>query len=123
MRAEDTAFRTIVDVPKWTNPMRRDHRFVLLGSCFAQNIGEYFQSYGLNTVCNPLGVTYNPASISIQVHNALENEELKGENESGRDRHGIGFHLNRKRKIRKGKENKGKGEKKKEKGANFSFKA
>ena len=81
MRAEDTAFRTIVDVPKWTNPMRRDHRFVLLGSCFAQNIGEYFQSYGLNTVCNPLGVTYNPASISIQVHNALENEELKGENE------------------------------------------
>lgn len=81
MRAEDTAFRTIVDVPKWTNPMRRDHRFVLLGSCFAQNIGEYFQSYGLNTVCNPLGVTYNPASISIQVHNALENEELKGKYE------------------------------------------
>ena len=81
MRAEDTAFRTIVDVPKWTNPMRRDHRFVLLGSCFAQNIGEYFQSYGLNTVCNPLGVTYNPASISIQVHNALENEELKEKNE------------------------------------------
>lgn len=49
--------------------------------------------------------------------------ELKRENESGRDRHGIGFHLNRKREIRKGKENKGKGEKKKEKGANFSFKA
>ena len=79
MRAEDTAFRTIVDVPKWTNPMRQDHRFVLLGSCFAQNIGEYFQSYGLNTVCNPLGVTYNPASLAIQVKESLSLALSQGE--------------------------------------------
>ena len=80
MKVEDKVFRTIVDVPKWVNPMRMQHRFVLLGSCFAQNIGEQFQSYGLDAVCNPLGVTYNPESISIQVHKALENEELKVEN-------------------------------------------
>jgi hypothetical protein len=79
MRAEDMAFRTIVDVPKWTNPMRRDHRFVLLGSCFAQNIGEYFQSYGLNAVCNPLGVTYNPASLAIQVKESLSLALSRGE--------------------------------------------
>ena len=56
--------------------MHKDQRFVLLGSCFAQNIGEKFQSYGLNVVCNPLGVTYNPESISIQVQEALESEKL-----------------------------------------------
>ena len=77
MKAEETCFRTIVDVPKWTIPMQKDQRFVLLGSCFAQNIGELFQSYGLETVCNPLGVTYNPESIAIQVEQALKDEKFK----------------------------------------------
>jgi len=71
MKAEDTCFRTIVEVPQWAEPMRADQRFVLLGSCFAQNIGEMFQSYGLQCTCNPLGVTYNPESIAIQVRQAL----------------------------------------------------
>ena len=71
MKAEETPFRTIVDVPRLTNPLKSDQRFVLLGSCFAQNIGERFQSYGLDVVCNPLGVTYNPESIAIQVKHAL----------------------------------------------------
>ena len=82
MKAEETCFRTIVDVPKWTIPMQKDQRFVLLGSCFAQNIGELFQSYGLETVCNPLGVTYNPESIAIQVKQSLKDPSkspLKGE--------------------------------------------
>lgn len=84
MRAEDTAFRTIMDVPKWANPMRQDHRFVLLGSCFAQNIGECFQSYGLNVVCNPLGVTYNPASLAVQVKQALAMDNRKWETDNER---------------------------------------
>ena len=71
MKVEETPFRTIVDVPKWANPMRKDQHFVLLGSCFAQNIGERFQSYNLEAVCNPLGVTYNPESIAIQMKEAL----------------------------------------------------
>ena len=71
MKVGDNAFRTIVDVPKWANPMRPQHRFVLLGSCFAQNIGEQFQSYGLDAVCNPLGVIYNPESIAVQVKESL----------------------------------------------------
>jgi len=71
MKAEDTLFRTIVDVPKWANPMQPHHHFVLLGSCFAQNMGELFQSYGLDAVCNPLGVTYNPESLWIQVQESL----------------------------------------------------
>ena len=79
MKVENKAFRTIVDVPKWANPMRQQHRFVLLGSCFAQNIGEMFQSYGLNAICNPLGVIYNPESIAIQVREALVPFQLSQE--------------------------------------------
>ena len=81
MKAEERVFRTIVEVPKWSNPMGAHQHFVLLGSCFAQNMGEMFQSYGLDAVCNPLGVTYNPESIAIQVREALENEKLKVKNE------------------------------------------
>ena len=71
MKAEETVFRTIVEVPKWDTPMLSSHQFVLLGSCFAQIIGEMFQSYGLQTLCNPFGVTYNPESIAIQIKQAL----------------------------------------------------
>lgn len=47
-----------------------DH-VVFLGSCFAQYMGERFQSFGLHSLCNPLGVLYNPESIRLQVYAAL----------------------------------------------------
>lgn len=72
--AEDTLFRTVVDVPKWSVPLQAHEKFVLLGSCFAQNMGERFRSYGLHTLCNPLGVTYNPESVATQVEQALAPE-------------------------------------------------
>lgn len=79
MRAEETAFRsniqqksTIVEVPKWEKPIEANQNFVLLGSCFAQYMGERFQANGMNAVCNPLGAAYNPESIAIQVRQALE---------------------------------------------------
>ena len=85
MKTQDTPFRTIVDVPKWTDPMQKGQQFVLLGSCFAQNMGELFQSYGLNVVCNPLGVTYNPESIRIQVEKALEKVKNEGQGAGGKE--------------------------------------
>ncbi len=85
MKTQDTPFRTIVDVPKWTEPMQKGQQFVLLGSCFAQNMGELFQSYGLNVVCNPLGVTYNPESIRIQVEKALERVKNEGQGVRGKE--------------------------------------
>lgn len=71
MKAEETIFRTVVEIPKWVKPMQPNQHFVLLGSCFAQNIGEMFLSYGLHSTCNPLGVVYNPESIAIQIRQAL----------------------------------------------------
>lgn len=76
MICQDHLFRTKVEVPKWDNPMSVSDHVVFLGSCFAQHMGERFQSFGLHSLCNPLGVLYNPESILLQVHAALHMEEV-----------------------------------------------
>ena len=76
MICQDHLFRTKVEVPKWDNPMSVSDHVVFLGSCFAQHMGERFQSFGLHSLCNPLGVLYNPESIRLQVHAALHMEEV-----------------------------------------------
>lgn len=40
-----------------------DDRIVLLGSCFADNVGERLTRDGFSAVHNPLGPLYNPASV------------------------------------------------------------
>ena len=39
-------------------------KILLLGSCFADNIGEKFSEYYFQTTLNPFGTLYNPASIA-----------------------------------------------------------
>ena len=39
-------------------------RILLLGSCFADNVGEKFGEYYFQTIVNPFGTLYNPASIA-----------------------------------------------------------
>lgn len=39
-------------------------RILLLGSCFADNIGKVIVDKGFNTKTNPFGTLYNPASIN-----------------------------------------------------------
>lgn len=76
MNNQEHLFRTKIDVPKWEKPMSVSGHVVFLGSCFAQYMGERFQSYGLQALCNPLGVLYNPESVRLQVHAALHCDEM-----------------------------------------------
>ena len=39
-------------------------KILLLGSCFADNIGSKFEEYYFQTTVNPFGTLYNPASIA-----------------------------------------------------------
>ena len=41
-----------------------DDRTVILGSCFADNIGRKIRDIGFNVCLNPFGTLYNPASIA-----------------------------------------------------------
>ena len=39
-------------------------KIMMLGSCFADNIGQYLVNYGFDVCVNPFGTLYNPESIS-----------------------------------------------------------
>ena len=49
----------------------RNKKYVLLGSCFSQNVGEKIQAEGYRCMCNPLGTLFNPDSILHTVRQAL----------------------------------------------------
>ena len=46
-------------------------KILLLGSCFADNIGERFAAHYFQATVNPLGTLYNPASIAHALTDAL----------------------------------------------------
>ncbi|WGK65442.1 GSCFA domain-containing protein [Croceiramulus getboli] len=48
-----------------------DKHILMLGSCFAQNMGEYMDYHKLPVTINPLGITFNPVALERQVAIAL----------------------------------------------------
>ena len=71
---EATLFRTSVETPASPHPIQPHEGCVLLGSCFAQEMGSRMSAYGLPVLCNPTGTLYNPASIAMLVHQALKGD-------------------------------------------------
>jgi hypothetical protein len=65
--------------PKPT-PFRLDHqtRFLLLGSCFSENIGQRLERFRFQSLVNPNGVLFNPASVCQCLESALLNQEING---------------------------------------------
>lgn len=49
----------------------RSQKYVLLGSCFSQNMGMRMQAEGYSAICNPLGTLFNPESVRNTVRHAL----------------------------------------------------
>ena len=56
-------FRTVVDIPDPGFRIAPCEEMLFVGSCFATEIGRYFQEEKFHAVVNPFGVMYNPASI------------------------------------------------------------
>lgn len=65
-------FRTIIPIKPqpWIS---HSTRFVLLGSCFAENIGQRLIDYRFQVDMNPFGVLYNPLSIAQALERLAEN--------------------------------------------------
>ncbi|WP_430817569.1 GSCFA domain-containing protein [Carboxylicivirga sp. RSCT41] len=66
------SFRTEVNVPLSAHSLQFDDKLLFIGSCFATNIGAYFQSHCLNATVNPFGVLYNPFSIANSFERLLD---------------------------------------------------
>lgn len=56
-------FRTKVNIPRPDYSIAPCERMLLVGSCFADNLGRRFADYQFRATVNPYGVMYNPASI------------------------------------------------------------
>jgi hypothetical protein len=59
--------QTLVDIPSPGFSIHYNNRILFLGSCFATNIGLKLEKLKFNSVTNPFGVLYNPASIANSI--------------------------------------------------------
>ncbi|MCK9159974.1 MAG: GSCFA domain-containing protein, partial [Bacteroidaceae bacterium] len=57
-------FRTPVELPKGLPLITHNGQILLIGSCFADNIGNLLAEYKFPVDINPYGILYNPLSIS-----------------------------------------------------------
>lgn len=64
-------FRTEIE-PLRRAPIGADDSLVLLGSCFADNMGERLEQHGFRVVRNPLGPLFNPMSVAAALTRALD---------------------------------------------------
>lgn len=55
--------------PSWT--LGLDRPLLLLGSCFADEIGTRLSDAGFDVLCNPFGTLYNPLSVAAALQMAL----------------------------------------------------
>lgn len=71
--------------PKQSSTIDHSHKVLLLGSCFAENIGEKLISAKFNCLLNPNGILFNPISIInalnsyININAAQEEDIVKSE--------------------------------------------
>lgn len=65
---------TPVTLPKSNLEITHKSKIVLLGSCFAQNIGQRLQMGKFNVCVNPFGIIYNPLSIATVLKRATDCE-------------------------------------------------
>ena len=57
-------FRTPINITPCGFRIGYAQRGLLLGSCFAENIGMRMKRYKLPVVFNPFGILFNPASVA-----------------------------------------------------------
>ena len=74
-------FRTKVETGKAGFEIGACKEVLLVGSCFASEIGQRFKDNGFPTTVNPYGTMYNPASI-LHTIEKMRNEELEMRNEN-----------------------------------------
>lgn len=57
-------FRTEIPTPKYPFNISYQDKMMLVGSCFSDHIGNFFQEMRFDALSNPFGTLFNPISIS-----------------------------------------------------------
>lgn len=66
-------FRTIVPVQTPDFHLTYADKLMVMGSCFAENLGKQLQECGFKATLNPFGVLYNPASVGTGLQRLWHN--------------------------------------------------
>ncbi len=66
---------TKIDIPKADFEVSSGQKILLLGSCFADEIGEKLVRGGFDAMVNPFGTLYNPASIAVSLLRSISEHE------------------------------------------------
>ena len=69
-------FRTAINFPGNLGYIDHRQQILLLGSCFAENIGLWLQQRKFNVDINPFGTLYNPLSIAQSWERIVEGKRL-----------------------------------------------
>ncbi|MBE9575231.1 GSCFA domain-containing protein [Flavobacterium proteolyticum] len=66
-------FTTKIPVQKSAFPIDYDSKVMLLGSCFAENMGKKFDYFKFQAITNPFGIIFNAVSLEKLIRRAVEN--------------------------------------------------
>lgn len=66
-------FTTKIPVQKSRFPIDYDSKVMLLGSCFAENMGNKFDYFKFQATTNPFGIIFNTVSLEKLIHRCVGN--------------------------------------------------
>ena len=69
-------FTTKISILKSEYEVSHQSNLVLLGSCFAENMGVKFDYFKFQNCTNPFGILFNPISIEKTIYRALNDESF-----------------------------------------------
>ena len=68
--------QTIVDIAPSDWKIGYEDKILMMGSCFADEIGAQMMQRALQVTCNPFGTLYNPLSIAQAINLSITNDSL-----------------------------------------------
>ena len=68
---------TRIDIPVSEWKMKMGSKVLLVGSCFADEVGQKMVRGGFNAMVNPFGTLYNPASIAASLLRSVSEKEVE----------------------------------------------
>lgn len=68
-------FHFELDIKSLDQPISHQHRLLLIGSCFTENIGEKLKKHKFSVLENPNGILFNPVSVAEAIINIIQNKK------------------------------------------------
>jgi hypothetical protein len=77
---QNNSFRTEVQKQRADTSISHRQNIMLIGSCFAENMGEKLTEYKFSTDVNPFGILFNPLSIAQSLNILTDNFLFREDN-------------------------------------------